>query len=108
VSAAAPDAVDGRHVYRQSPAVATRDIAGEVLLVPVRGELAQLQRLFSLNAVGAFIWQQLDGKRDLAAIEHDLVERFEVSEEEARRDLVEYVEGLRQASLIVAGGTAEE
>jgi len=25
-----------------------------------------------------------------------------------RRDLVEYVEGLRQASLIVAGGTAEE
>jgi hypothetical protein len=95
-------AVDEGLVYRQSPAVATREIAGEMFLVPVRGELAQLERLFALNAVGAFIWRELDGKRDLAAIQDDLVERFEVSEEEARRDLAEYVESLREASLIVA------
>lgn len=102
------NALDGRRVYRQSPSVVTREIAGEVLLVPVRGELAQLQRLFSLNGVGAFIWRQLDGKRDLEAIHHDVVERFDVSEDEARRDLVEYVDCLRDASLVVAGETAEE
>jgi len=108
VSEATPDALDGRRVYRQSPAVVTREIAGEMLLVPVRGELAQLQRLFSLNAVGAFIWQALDGNRDLAAIHHDLVERFEVTEDEARRDLAEYVESLRDAGVIVTEGTAGE
>ncbi len=89
-----------RQVFRQSASVVKREIAGEVLLVPIRGQLAQLHRLFVLNEVGDFIWQQIDGVRDLAAIHRGMVERFEVSEEEARSDLVEYVDSLRDAQLI--------
>ena len=89
-------------VFRKNSSVVKREIAGEVLLVPIRGQLAQLHRLFVLNEVGDFIWQQIDGVRDLAAIHRGMVERFEVSDEEARADLIEYVGSLRDAQLIEA------
>ncbi|MEM7583366.1 MAG: PqqD family protein [Acidobacteriota bacterium] len=87
-------------VYRQRDAVVAREIANEVILVPVRGRLAQLQHIFVLNPVAAFIWERLDGRRDLATIHRQLVEDFEVEAEDAKADLCEYVEGLRDAELI--------
>jgi len=42
--------------YRHSEDVVTRQIVGETLLVPIRGDLAGSQRLFALDAVGEFIW----------------------------------------------------
>ena len=90
-----------RQLFRKSDALVTREIAGETLLVPMRGKLARLQRIFALNPVGAHIWEQLDGTRDLAAIHRSLVESFEVSPEQAEADLVEYVAMLRDAELIV-------
>lgn len=77
-----------------------REIAEEILLVPVRGRLAQLQRLFVLNPVAHFIWQNIDGSRSLETIHHSVVEAFDVTPEEARADLLELVESLHQAELI--------
>ncbi len=91
-------------IFRRSDSLVTRQIAGEALLVPMRGKLAQLQQLFVLNPVGAFIWQQLDGIRDVEAIHRGLLETFEVTAEEARDDLVEYLRVLRDAKLIVEVG----
>ncbi|MCP4656319.1 MAG: PqqD family protein [bacterium] len=93
-----------RQVFRKSDSLVTREIAGETLLVPMRGKLARLQRIFALNPVGAHIWEQLDGTRDLAAIHRSLVETFDVSPEQAEADLVEYVAMLRDAELIVDAG----
>ena len=87
-------------VFRQRPDMVTREIAGEVLLVPVRGKLAQLQRIFVLNPVGAYIWGQLDGERDLARIRQGLIDSFEVGAEEAETDLFEYLGALEDAGLI--------
>lgn len=87
-------------VFRKKSSVVAREIAGENILVPVRAELAKLHRLFTLNQVGAFIWQQLDGHTDLAAIHRRLVEHFEVSDEEAREDLLEYAQLLLESQLI--------
>ncbi len=87
-------------VFRQRQEMVTREIAGEVILVPVRGKLAQLQQIFVLNPVGAYIWEQLDGERDLEAIRRGLVDSFEVTSSEAEADLVEYLGALEGADLI--------
>lgn len=94
------DGMDDVGVFQKRSSVVVRQIAGETFLVPVRGELAQLHRLFALNPVGAFIWQQLDGIRDLEQIHRHVVERFEVDAAMARRDLLDYVHRLREAQLI--------
>ena len=95
-----PAPPDWRWICRRNLSVAVREVGGETFLVPVEEELARMHRLVAVNAMGAFIWDELDGKRDLAAIHRHLVDRFEVSAEEAREDLVEFVERLLAAGLI--------
>ena len=81
--------------------VIARQIAGETLLVPIRGELADMQKIFALNPVAEYIWQQLDGRQSLVQISQGLLARFEVAEEQAEADLAEFIAELLAAGLIV-------
>lgn len=88
-----------RQVRRRSGIVARR-IAGETILVPVTTR-AQEMGLFTLNEVGSFVWERLDG-RPLAGIADELVQAFEVEDDRARADLLDFVGQLEKA------GCAEE
>lgn len=96
-----------KHKYRlarifvQKDEIVSRSIAGETILVPIRGNLADMQNIFTLNEVGAFIWEQLDGKRPLSEIHDSLCECFEVSSEEAERDILEFVDRVNETGLVL-------
>jgi len=94
----APDLL---RVLRKSDELVTREVAGETILVPIRGTLASLQQIFVLNPVAAFIWEQLDGERSLDEICEGILERFDTTPATARSDLLELVNGLLAAGLIV-------
>lgn len=87
-------------VYRRNQDIVARPILDEVLLVPVRGELADLPKIFMLSQVAQHIWEQIDGERDLAALRDGLVARFEVDQVQAQADLLEFVEQLASAGLV--------
>ena len=95
-------------VYRREPDVVGRSVLGETLLVPIRGELADLQRLFALNPTAAYIWAQLDGAHDLAAVRDALVARFAVEPAQADAELTEFIAQLSAAGLIDAGLSAPD
>ena len=80
--------------------MATRQVAGEALLVPVRGRLAEMQKIFALNLVAGHIWQELDGKRSLGEIRDSVMAHFDVGREEADRDVQEFIEELLEAGLV--------
>lgn len=88
-------------IYRHSPDLIQRQILGEALLVPIRGELADMQRVFALNPTAEHIWSQFDGERDLAAIRDGLVARFAVEPAQAEEDIAEFIAELSAAGLIV-------
>jgi hypothetical protein len=88
-------------IFKKIDDVIARQIAGETLLVPIRGELADMQKIFALNPVAEYIWQQLDGRQSLAQISQGLLARFEVAEEQAEADLAEFIAELLAAGLIV-------
>lgn len=60
-------------------------------------------RYYSLGEVGGFIWERLDGGLELEMIADSVAKEFEVSESEARRDLLEFVESLAELGLIETG-----
>ncbi len=91
-------------LYRRSDHVVSREIVGETILVPIRGNLADMRRIFSLNAVGAYIWGKLDGKNGLDAIRNGILTDFNVDEEKAAADLHEFISNLLEAELIVGLG----
>ena len=88
-------------VYQKSPDLKERKILGENLLVPIRGQLADLQQLIALNSVADHIWGLLDGEHDLKAIQESLVENFEVDPEQAQADLEDFISQLKEAGLII-------
>ena len=81
--------------------VVYRAIAGESLLIPIRAKLADLQNIFALNPAGALIWSLLDGNRSLEEILDKMLDRFEVSREDAQSDLQSFVDQLLNADVIV-------
>ena len=87
-------------VYGRRDDVMARNIAGEGLLIPVRGELADLQRVFAVNPVAEAVWNLLDGKRTLAEISRQIEVRFEVTAEAAFADLKAFVVKLRELGLV--------
>ena len=56
-------------------------------------------KMFSLNASGSVIFELLSSESDDGSIVAELVHRFEIAPEVARRDLDDFRETLRQLSL---------
>ena len=85
---------------RRSDAIVAREIVGETLLVPITGQLANLQEVFSLNDTGAFLWQQLDGDLALADIAVSLSDEFEVDVDTASADVALLAQELLDLGMI--------
>jgi coenzyme PQQ synthesis protein D (PqqD) len=90
------------NVYRKNSNIVARKIADEVILVPIRGNLADMQRIFSLNTLAEFIWNSLDGQRPLRDIRNDISDNFEVEESTAKKDISELIDQLMDYNLIAA------
>jgi hypothetical protein len=89
--------------YRRKERIAGREIAGESFLIPVCGRPVDLDNIFVLNPLAAFIWEKLDGNHTLEAIVADIVDNFEVSREQAAADAADFVGQLLQKDLVEEG-----
>jgi hypothetical protein len=87
-----------------------RKIAGEYILVPIVGRGADVDAIFNLNGVGAFIWERLDGKAAGDVIVRALVERYEVDDAQAANDYRDFMSKLQtiQAVTVVSRTEAAE
>ena len=86
-------------IFEKTNNIVSRRIAGELFLVPISGNLANMQRIFALTAVAEFIWERLDGRMNLTEIRRDVLDRFDVSEEQAEADIKEFVTELLKEGL---------
>jgi hypothetical protein len=79
------------HVFARSHRMVGRQVADEFILVPLVGKGADVDSILNLNRVGTFIWENLDGVRDGAALVAKLVERFDVEPARAAEDYLGFV-----------------
>jgi hypothetical protein len=78
----------------------TRSIAGETLVVPVRGQVGDLEAIYSLNEVGAFIWDQIDGRTSVTQVADAVRGEFEVAPQQAETETFEFIAALEAAGMI--------
>jgi Coenzyme PQQ synthesis protein D (PqqD) len=102
----ASDARD-QSVFRKREGIVARRVAGEILLVPIQGELAKLQRIFVLTPVAEYVWERLDGRTSLGAIGEGVAAEFAGDPAEAASDLGEFVGQLRSEGLDGGRGSGE-
>jgi hypothetical protein len=78
----------------------TREIAGETVIVPVKGDVGDLNSIYTLNEIGTLIWQLIDGKKSVSQIIESIYSAYEVTREEAEEDAVDFLKSLEEAGLI--------
>ncbi len=88
--------------YVRETEVATRTIAGEVVIVPVRKGVGELDAIFTLDGVGERIWELLAYPVTGDRIVEVVCGEYEVTPEQARADIAELLDDLLGASLIRA------
>ena len=79
-----------------SPAVVYRRINDEYLLIPLTGNIADMDSLYRLTETGAFIWEQVDGERAISDITSKITEEFDVEPEVAEKDALEFFREIRE------------
>lgn len=77
-----------------------RSIAGETILVPIKGNAADLDSIYTLNQVGTRIWQLIDGRASVAQIADAIHQEFDVGREQALEDVLDFLGSLQAAGLI--------
>ena len=88
--------------YLRSRAVVSRLIAGETLVVPVRGKVGDLASIYSFNDVGTTIWEALAKPSSVAALVDRVEREYEVSRERAAEDVGQFLEEMQTAELVTA------
>jgi len=83
-----------------------RKIAGEVMLIPVSGETADLQNVFALNRTAEVVWSTLADPCPVSAIVDKVTSTFDVARATAETDVRELLDEMLTAG--VAVGEAEE
>ncbi|HYK90011.1 MAG TPA: PqqD family protein [Acidobacteriota bacterium] len=84
----------------KSDDLVTRRIAGETLIVPVRKGVGDLDSIFTLNEAGSFIWDLIGQGIRFDQIVESLCREYEVTVEDAAKDVKDFLESLELAGLI--------
>ena len=77
-----------------------RDVAGDIILVPVGKTVYDSNGLFVLNELGEFLWDRLEAADSEEALLGAVLEEYEVTEEIAREDIRKYLNRLRELGIL--------
>jgi hypothetical protein len=78
-------------LYVRTNAVATRYVAGETLVLPVRGDIGDLARFYSLNGTGTAIWEALEKPKSLKDLCDVIDRKCNVGKKKAEEDVTLFV-----------------
>jgi hypothetical protein len=85
----------------RNPDVIGRNIAEEYVLVPIKQSMVDFQAMYSLNEVGAFLWDELKTKKSQAELLVALNARYEVTTEQAQQDISDFLTELVKNNLVL-------
>ena len=83
-----------------SPDIVTRKTGNEYVLVPVANNIADMNSVYTLNETGAFIWDLIDGKRNIEEIISLLTEEYDINKQSASEDVISLINNMSNYLII--------
>ena len=87
--------------YRVKSGYVIREIAGEYLVIPVALQDEPESKVIILNSSGKLLWEALEQQKTMEELIEVMDENFEVSKEEARADIEEFIKHLEENELLI-------
>ncbi len=76
----------------RNPDYLLREVAGRLVLVPVGKATRDFPGMITTNETGKFLWEALEQHRELDALVEAVCDKYQVSQEQARKDVQHFVE----------------
>jgi coenzyme PQQ synthesis protein D (PqqD) len=80
--------------------VVSRKIEGELIIVPIRSGVGDLNSLYTLNPVGSALWEFMNEGHTIPEMVQRICDEFEVSDSQARQDIELFLNSLLEEKLI--------
>ena len=87
-------------VYQKNQNFVFRKIDNDTLLVPIKNDVGDMDCIYNLNEMGAFVWEHLDGQKSAQDIKNLILAEFDVSVQKAEADLEKFVMQLSEIEAI--------
>jgi hypothetical protein len=91
-------------VFAQSERMVGRRIVDEYLLVPIVGRSADVEAIYTLSPIAAFIWERLDGRTPGETIVRAIAARYDVEDRMAAEDYRTFLSQLQSIQAVVPAG----
>jgi hypothetical protein len=80
--------------------VVSRQIAGELIIVPIRHGVGDLNSLYTLNQVGLVLWDFMQEEHTVPEMMNRVCDEFEVTAAQAQDDIRAFLDSLLEEKLI--------
>ncbi len=77
-----------------------REVSDNYVVVPTGQATVDFNGMITLNETGAFLWEQLAEEKNLEELVENFIKEYDVDEATAKKDIMEFVEKLKDADLI--------
>jgi len=77
--------------YERNPDFIFRKIVDEAVLVPIRQDVADMDCIYTLNGVGASVWQHLEGPASVAELQAALEAEYDAEPAVIAADLAAFL-----------------
>jgi hypothetical protein len=81
-------------IISHSASVVTRKTGNEYVLVPITNNIADMNSVYTLNETGAFIWEQIDGIRNIGDIITAMKAEYDIESEIAEKDMLSFIDNM--------------
>jgi len=80
--------------------VVTRQIEGELVIVPIRSGVGNLNSLYTLNQVGALLWDFMNESHTIREMVSRVCGEFEVTASQAQCDIQNFLAAMLEEKLV--------
>ena len=87
--------------YQASEGFVTREIAGEMLVIPVGMQTQKLNGMVTFSEAGAFLWKLLEQRRTRDDLIIQLAKEYDQQIEQVTQDVDDFLERALQWGLLV-------
>jgi hypothetical protein len=94
--------VHAEQIFVRSQSVVSRRVAGETLIVPVRGKVGDLASIYSFNETGSLIWQSLETPKSVSELINAVEQEYAVKPDQAERDVKQFLNDMLSVGLVEA------
>ena len=79
-----------------------REVAGNMIVIPVGEAAIDFNGMINLNETGAFLWKLLEDDVEPRFLLQELMKEYDVEEEQAKKDITDVINKLYNAGVLDA------